>query len=422
LCQTPIIPQRVQGVARPLPRRLEFLDGLRGIAALYVVFFHCHTEVIRPGEAIPAALDGLTAVFRYGHYAVAVFIVLSGFSLMLPIAGAADRAPAGGIGGYLKRRARRILPPYYAALALTLLAIVAIPGLQKPYGGWWDLALPALTPGGVLSHAALVHNLFPQWIEKINSPMWSVATEWQIYFLFPLVLLPVWRRFGNRAVVAVGFVIGYVPIVFTARFDRTFPWYVGLFALGMAAADYATRRRRHPYGVLAATLLAFFISVLITGMLASPLTLDPIIGLASACLIIHMTLRPHARAARVLGGSIAKGLGAFSYSLYLIHAPVIALAHLPMRTLGLAQPTKIVLMMTLGPAACVIAARIFYIFFERPFVRTQAHAAARPACNSDSGSARATPHAGHRLASSEIATTMAEPIHTICQGTSIGGE
>ena len=80
------------------------------------------------------------------------------------------------------------------------------------------MALPAFTPGVIVSHLLLIHNFNPDWHSKIDYPMWSVATEWQIYFLFPLVLLPVWKRFGAAAAVGAGFLIGLVPLFLF--FDR----------------------------------------------------------------------------------------------------------------------------------------------------------------------------------------------------------
>src|SRR5438270_2616521 len=106
---------------RPPAPRLPFLDGLRGLAAVYVVLHHAAMMVP------PAGLGGVGSaarfVFRHGHYAVAVFIVLSGYCLMLPVARDPCGRLPGGVVGYLGRRARRILPPYYAALGLGWLLI-----------------------------------------------------------------------------------------------------------------------------------------------------------------------------------------------------------------------------------------------------------------------------------------------------------
>lgn len=88
--------------------------------------------MINPG--LPHRLQQIIPLFQYGHSAVATFIVLSGFSLMLPIARSSEETLKGGMLGYLKRRSLRILPPYYVALGLSLLLIALVPGLHKT--GW----------------------------------------------------------------------------------------------------------------------------------------------------------------------------------------------------------------------------------------------------------------------------------------------
>ena len=57
------------------------------------------------------------------------------------------------------------------------------------------------------SHLFLVHNLSEGWIFKIDPPMWSVATEWQIYLLFPV--RSAWSTEWIAAAIAAGFAVGY---------------------------------------------------------------------------------------------------------------------------------------------------------------------------------------------------------------------
>lgn len=92
--------------------RLDYLDGLRGLTALYVVLFHCRSEFTwqyADGGFSPL-LWQMTAWMNFGHYAVVIFIVLSGYCLMLPVVRSQNKTLAGGLRGYLKRRAWRTLP------------------------------------------------------------------------------------------------------------------------------------------------------------------------------------------------------------------------------------------------------------------------------------------------------------------------
>ena len=66
-------------------QHLGYLDGLRALAALYVVAVHALSQVDRHHDRISAPWSLITGLFLYGHYAVDLFIVLSGFCLMLPV-------------------------------------------------------------------------------------------------------------------------------------------------------------------------------------------------------------------------------------------------------------------------------------------------------------------------------------------------
>ena len=377
--------------------RLDYLDGLRGLAALYVVLHHAYY-----GLAAEASLPPLTAWLTYwlflGRSAVDIFIVLSGYCLMLPIVrSGGSRLPSGAVD-FFKRRARRILPPYYAALAVSLLLIACIPALHTvsaPYA-LWNEALPAWTLDVIGSHLLLIHNLDPSWHSKIDYPMWSVATEWQIYFLFPLLLLPAWRRWGISATVLIAFVVGLVPLaLFFDRFSGVSPHFLGLFALGMAAADlnFSSKprhifwRERLPWGGLAATL---GLSLIVVNLrhLSYPFLVtakDILLGAATACLLVFCTrylTRRHESAAtqfpvigqrpplalRLLESRPAIALGAFSYSLYLIHAPILAICQALIRQLGLPPTVSLALMLTLAVPLAVGISYLFYLVFERPFL------------------------------------------------------
>src|SRR5439155_8981431 len=104
------------GAAAPDSRRVVGLDGIRGLAALFVVVHHCWLMTFHgyPRNTGPGWLGPLL----YGHFAVVVFITLSGFSLAL--SPARKGWDLGGTKRFAQRRAWRILPPYWAALTFSL--------------------------------------------------------------------------------------------------------------------------------------------------------------------------------------------------------------------------------------------------------------------------------------------------------------
>lgn len=371
----------------PRQFHLTYLDGLRGLSALYVVLVHLIGEIASRsdgGGRIGRFLVHDCPVLIWGTYAVCIFIVLSGYCLMLPVAKSHDGSLRGGLGQYLRRRSRRILPPYYAALLLSL-ALIALTPLGKGIGTEWDVALPA-DAKAIVTHLLLIHNLTRLDSLKINAPLWSVATEWQIYFVFPLILLPVWRRLGAAVSVVVGLILGITPhFAFHGRFDPALPEMIALFALGMAAAgiNFSARppesqwRERLPWGWL--TLIGSVLVVLLSARGPSWVSqhfvwVNPVVGAAAACLLVfctksltHDVCGPSRSVLRVLDARPVVALGTFSYSLYLIHWPLLALIQIPLLQRHVSSSRSFVITLALLPIIILIA-YLFHRVFERPFM------------------------------------------------------
>ncbi len=208
--------------------RLPYLDGLRGAAAIYVVLFH-NAEEWRPHTA------GLTrlalAPFQFGHFAVVLFIVLSGFCLMLPVLQSPTHTLSKGRTEFFRRRARRILPGYYAALAISLLLPFASKhGIRDLLTGNMHIQqtpfFEHFSFANVLAHVILVYNWHPGWVSSFNWPLWSVATEFQIYILFVLILLPTWKHFGSAGAIGLAWAMGISPLLLSPHWNLqwTFPF------------------------------------------------------------------------------------------------------------------------------------------------------------------------------------------------------
>ena len=105
---------------------LAYLDGLRGLSAFYVLLFH----VIADGKEALSSDVSLFNFLRFGHEAVVIFVVLSGFLLSLRVVRSPQLELEGGFRGFFMRRVRRILPGYYAALLLLPLYYLAIDSLN----------------------------------------------------------------------------------------------------------------------------------------------------------------------------------------------------------------------------------------------------------------------------------------------------
>ena len=352
----------------PRRQRLSGLDGLRGLAALFVVINHVFLRAF-PGYPVDHA-PFWAAWLIYGRFAVVVFIVLSGFSLALSPARHGWRLDS--ISEFARRRARRILPAYWAALAFSLAVawlIVAQPGRGVP-----DVK------------SVFVNGLFVQNIVGAPSPnaaFWSMAVEAQLYLLFPLLLLIVRRRGALVMVATVTLVVAAVGIVgpHVSRLDtfviQSPPDLAALFAVGILTAGIvgaSTARRSWPWAWLA---LAAAVPVLATiWWQGSVWTLDHLfwvdlaLGPAIACLLAGLATGHPAPLLRLLDARPMRDLGASSYSLYLTHAPILVLVY-ELIVAGRVSEGVPAFLVTLALALplTIVFARIFASAFERPFRR-----------------------------------------------------
>jgi peptidoglycan/LPS O-acetylase OafA/YrhL len=366
-----------------VPRlRLAYLDGLRALAAGYVVLFHAV-----PGFHSADLVGGwrlLRRALAFGHEAVAIFIVLSGYCLMLPLVRKRPERYAVDLGDFMRRRAWRILPPYFAALTLSVLALACVPVLRTTSGTIWDDSLPGLDAGALVSHLLVVHNWAPTWAYRINGPLWSVATEWQIYFFFPLLLLPAWRRWGMLATLLLAALVGYAPLLLVPASARVaIPWYLLLFALGMCGAGIGFSGQAHagrlrsgvPWGALALGLwlLCGFLSFAMTTFwFAHKPVADLSVGFATFALLVHLTERASGSTPgpvlALLQSRALVEVGHFSYSLYLTHLPVLALCYFGLKELAWSGPTRALALAGGGGLASLALAYAFHVLIERRFI------------------------------------------------------
>ncbi|HEX6797348.1 MAG TPA: acyltransferase, partial [Ktedonobacterales bacterium] len=329
-------------------------------------------------------------------FAVSAFIAISGFSLMLPVARGDGRLP-GGAWTFFKRRARRILPPYYFAIAFSLILIWL--WLGHPSGTSWDASIP-VSKTTLVVHALLLNDFWPSGYFLINGVFWSIALEWHLYFFFPaLVLLA--RRFGALATCLTTLAAAYLlceVLTFVPAHDLLLPAYLpgritqfveylGLFALGMLAATVAFSaqpvwsavRRRVPWGAVA---LMAFAGVVIMFAQTGPHQITSQVFLGADLLITVVTLSLFIAAGRaerslariVLGARPIAFTGKFAYSIYLIHAPIVAAVYLCIvrphisGPLHLPFPATVAVMMVTAVPIAIAAAYLFFLVCERPFL------------------------------------------------------
>jgi peptidoglycan/LPS O-acetylase OafA/YrhL len=333
------------------------LDGMRGVAVLWVMLFHFAALAAARGDPWIEAMGTipiLDAVIRNGYLGVDLFFLISGFLLTLPWflhARAGDAAPRAR--AFYLRRVRRIVPAYYLQL-LVLFAIVLPLLLGIDY---WKHDLYVILYNA-FAHAAFVHNLSPlsSASMSVNGALWTLAVEAQYYLFLPL-LAPLFVRAPVIATIAAFIAATLWQLASRHGFDALVAWqmamgahwkwpestvrhllvtqlpaYLGHFALGtllgrawLAWRDRSLGDRSFPYLFAAgAAALAALLRYLGSGVavwgdytwLLSTLCLGALLFAAAA------GKGPVARAL-LTRGPLAF-LGRISYSAYLYHLLVLA--------------------------------------------------------------------------------------------------
>ena len=358
--------------------RFAAIDGLRGIACIGVLLFHCWMGF--SGSAWPAVHIGThhfgpSQIFYRGYGGVDLFFVLSGFCLAYPI----FSKPKATVnwGKYCVARVRRIAPPYWAALFL-LGGISFLIRRNSTLAAASDLNWPGLR--SFLADGPLF------WKQTVTTSFWTLVLEWRWYFLFPLCI---WmcRHTNAWLVLVISIPVSVVSVYVKEGMDRPelINWtggvtrYLPLFALGLLACELAVTRGRNGFerflvrnarwGLLLWLLLLFVIPAYPgapmhrwRGTIHRLSTFGPIGFFAT----IAGVTDPYVE--RVLSWRPLVSIGIFSYSLYLVNAPLaLAIAYLT-RTHLHSQTAILLLYILITPAFVLLVAYLFFLAFERPFL------------------------------------------------------
>ena len=278
---------------------------LRAVAVIFVVLYHLHT----PG-------------FTNGLLGVDVFYAISGF-LMYRIY---DHAK--GAVGFYQRRARRLLPGYFATILLTMI-------------GCYLLTLPSDFAQSAEQglYAALFASNIGFWMKntyfsKVDfTPLlhlWSLAVELQFYLFVPLIIrLDKWNRWALPALVAGSLALCLIGLKLSPNLSFfMMPMRLWQFGLGMLAARSVGKGDLRPgFGSVALVAVILMLCYPTIGYGSSLITGHPGLGAIIITTATALVLRyglPDVLAQYSLGRAM-KYIGDISYSVYLVHFPIIVL-------------------------------------------------------------------------------------------------
>jgi peptidoglycan/LPS O-acetylase OafA/YrhL len=343
---------------------LDYLDSLRALAALYVLIHHAVLQVdMESSQSVFVAV--LAILFAHGRYAVDLFIVISGFSLMLPVV-RNNGILRSGTTLFFKRRARRILPTYYVAMVISLLLALTI--ISEKTGTNWDGSIP-VKAWDIVTHLLMIQDLFHDTIYKINHVFWSISVECHVYLLFPLLVIS-WKKWGPMVTVLAAIAFSLVAWYVLARTGLNVygasPHYLALFTFGMLAAQLSFAQ------VALYQMITIAIFVILAMVVHPILKHDLLMGSGSACLLVIVASKKLAILRNLLSWQPLTFLGSFAYSIYLIHAPILQIySQYIIAPLNLSPLFATAFFLLIGTPLILCAAYIFFLIAERPFINTK---------------------------------------------------
>ena len=361
--------RRVTTSGRYLPQ----VDGIRFIAIASVFLFHVtrllyddysSNRAVPFGEA--EATDLVGRLLREGRFGVMVFFALSGFILGLPFVSA--RLAAGrpvSIRAYFLRRLTRIEPPYLVALGLVTLLALTTDVWGPPDGVAGRFAV------GVWYGHTIVHGV----PNLLNPPFWTLEIEVQFYVVMPMLAVVFFgpdrtRRRAGIAVAAVGLTLAQAAL--GARLGPghplgILPTYLQWFLIGFLIADLfvvdwgGAPRTSWPWDVV--TLVGWPAFFLLGG------NEDPVtyVLLPWVLLPLFIAVFRGTFTSRALGNRWIATIGGMTYSIYLVHAPVIDLLGRGTTGLFTTYTSATIFLQSIPLAPAVLGAGLlFYVLVERP--------------------------------------------------------
>lgn len=355
------------------------LDGLRAIAIIGVVLYHLR----------PSVLTG-------GFLGVTVFLVITGFLATRSVTSALDRG-AFSYGSYLLKRVVRLLPPVLVIVALTALGTYLVSPSLLP-----KVQADALPGSLFFGNWSYIFRQVPYFqAAGLPSPLthlWYLGVVMQFYVVWPLALMAIWRsarthRSARRRGTALTCVLilasaAVMALLLDPSGDTTRVYYGtdaraaellagSLVALALpGSADKDDRRAKTGTG---ATVLATIVGVVCLAALLAGFVLangeDPLMyrgGYLAAALVTTALLAnvklPECPLGRALSVAPLRWLGTRSFSVYLVHYPMLILMNPATRTTDVTwweQALQVILVL--------LVAEVFYHLVEAPCARFLRH-------------------------------------------------
>jgi peptidoglycan/LPS O-acetylase OafA/YrhL len=373
---------------RPENQTLSYLNGLRGIAAIYVMIFHAkwllwesfHEGYINHPQQyslINKFFAYFFSIFKYGHEAVLFFFVLSGFVIHLSYSRKLidNNNYSFEYFNYLYKRIKRIYPPLLFAILLTFILDYAGYSLQyriyhhqtpmATFNNYVDFAPSFRELAGNL---LLVNGTYVKsW--GSNGPLWSLKFEWWFYMIYPLVFFINKKSILLSAIIlficAVYFLSGgYFPVrLISDVLAAMFTWWLGAILADMYTGRIKIEKK---YFLLAWLIVPF--QIIYQNKIA-PGFFDLLMGVDVFAFLLTLIIIKQMRPTAFALLEKISPVGDFSYTLYITHLPVLIF----LNGIMLSVTNNIMPMhfgfVFLGIGVCITVAYLSHFIVEKPFMK-----------------------------------------------------
>jgi peptidoglycan/LPS O-acetylase OafA/YrhL len=330
--------QEGQPIEKRANHHFVFLDQCRGAAIILVLFCHSTLNfnlngVLNEGLYDPVKFLGqmlagkisLPTVIEFfcfypcracGWLAVAAFFVISGFCIHLSY----SQSSKPDLTAFYIRRFFRFYPPYLLAL---LGFGLLFPYSQILFSRWSDWVR-------LVAHLLLIHNL-SVYLGAVSASFWTIAVEAQLYLLFPVLLILVRRYSFSKALWIVGIIQFslqgftalsfnlYRPPPFLISASPFFYWWS--WSIGAALVDAYLKGQPLPFQRVSPWL--WWIAAMATSGFPAHEFCFPFFALASVSFFARLLARSPSDEPLSWFGQFLRLAGTYSYSIYLIHHPLL---------------------------------------------------------------------------------------------------
>lgn len=347
--------------------RFDAIDGLRGIACLGVVILHCYT--LAGGYPVPFSLQH---VIDYGYVGVDVFFTLSGFCLAYPIF--KKKIKNFKWNQYLWNRAKRILPPYWAILVISLLISQISLYLNLQDVGLDTVFIWKPSLSNIVKNFFLIHS------NPYILSSWTLPIEWRWYLILPFfvflarfsIYLPVFLSIGI-SIVSVSFLDSHLTSPRLFAWITPLPIYLPTFMAGVWVAHLCQKENLWVFEkVLQKYSRYFFLFSIAMALIEDPKWNIPssrAVAWAPVCFFLLLAALYDRKVKAILEWRPIVKVGVFSYSLYLTHEVLIKFLYLASFQLKIPASFQWIFHLLLTLPTCILIGYLFFKLVEQPLLK-----------------------------------------------------